>query len=494
MTRPLHTISRPCKVLWLVMTLSGAALAQKQAGTQPAPAAAGVKGAIQESPAYVDGSFGFSLAYPDGSDFEREKRFITPIELEIVRFVHLQYTWSLALRLVTEERPLDPAAMLAKTNAQLAGELADLKVLRSEPTTIGTREGARLACTFKADKQDWLRQQAFIRKGTREYFVLIFLTPLADQQIAVTTFDRIVASFKILRSELQQQQLDAALQRGAALLKALAADPKKLRAPDKVDAFFRYLQNGKEIGFRHTFQMPREVDKRPGTMIQEWSWLFRDGKSFTHIQYVMFLANNLSYAEWDTRSREFIPAVEVAKTPILSYFGMEMGLYKDGTLLVDYTPTFGAQEMKEKAISAEPSFASPALFALLPQLLDLASPELYAFSAYDSDRRGLILRTYEVVGPTQVAIDGKRFAAIKLQDSEGLVPPINEIDVDPAGRILRAQAGPVELIATTQSYIEQTYKARVDEALKTLSKHPVLSPSLPRRASETQPQTPPESR
>ena len=162
---------------------------------------------------------------------------------------------------------------------------------------------------------------------------------------------------------------------------------------------------------------------------------------------------------------------------------MEMGLLKNGMLLVNYTPTFNADTLKEKAISVEPSFGSPAWYAILPQLLDLRKPELYSFSAYDSDRCGLVLRTYELNGPTRIFLDGKQLEAFRIRDCEGLLPPFNEIDVDSKGRILRAKAGTVELVATTEKYIEQTFGLRVKTALETLAKHPIKPPALPRRES-----------
>ena len=460
----------------LIVLLSAAATAQ----TAPPPSAETTplssKGTLSDAPGYIDGSFGFSLIYPQGSIFEREKHFITPAELEIVRFVNLPYTWSLAVHLVTEERPVNPADLLQKTAAQLSLELADFASVRSDVATIGSREGARFACTFKADNQQWFRQQAFLRKSPTEYYTFIFLAPQADQELAVTSFDLIVNSFKILRSELEQQRIEAALKRGADFKLLVAKNRDRLNALGKQDTFLRYLENGKEIGFRRTLQTPRERDGRSGVFIHEWSWMFRYDKSITQIQQVMFISHDLSYAEWDNRTRVFIPTDQ--GKPV-SMFGIEMGLLKDDMLLMDYTPTFNASELKEKAIAVEPSFGPPAWFAILPQILDLKKPELYAFSAYDSDRRGLILRTYELVGPTRIIIDNKQLPAIRIRDSEGLQPPFNEIDVDPTGKLLRAHAGPVELLATTQSYVEkniQNPRRRGPQNLRQVPRHSPFAP------------------
>ncbi len=465
--------------LWIFLTLA-IPIAQMPApgqtlpASQPGPVGLSAKGVLSPHN-YADGSFGFALPYPDGSDIAREKRFISPNELEIVRFINLSHNWSLAVRLDTQDRPSDPADMLANITARLAKEFADLKVLQSEDATFASREGARFACTFK-DNDDWLQQEAMIRKSTREYYRVILITPLADRPAATTAFDRIVDGFKILRSELEQKRIDDALLAGIAIKTETAKDPGRLRSLGNQDVFLRYLENGKELGFRHTYQTPGERNGQPGILIQEWAWLFRDDNSITQLQQAMFISNDLAEAEWDNRARVFMPS---DKGKPASFFGIEMGILKEGMLLVHYTPTFNAPELKEKSIAAEPSFGPPAWFAILPQILDLKKPELYAFSAYDSDRRGFILRTYEVSGQTRVSVDGKLLGAIRIRDCEGLLPPFNEIDVDATGKLIRAKAGPVELLATTQQYVEKTWKSRVDEAIKTLAQYPVTPPAPP---------------
>ncbi len=471
--------------LWIGLALAIPLARMPAAGqtlpaSQPVAVDLGAKGTLSPH-GYVDGSFGFALPYPDGADIAREKRFVSSSELEIVRFVNLQHSWSLAVRLDTQDRPTDPADMLADITARLTREFPGLQVLRSEKAAFGPREGARFACTFK-DNDDWLQQEALIRKSTREYYRVVLITPLADGPIATQTFDRIVDGFKILRSELEQKRIDDALQTGIAFRKSLAADPARLRALGNQDVFLRYMENGKELGFRRTYQTPGERNGQPGILIQEWAWLFRDDNSITQLQQAMFISNDLSEAEWDNRTRVFMPS---DKGNPASFFGIEMGILKEGMLLVHYTPTFNAPELKEKSLAAEPSFGPPAWFAILPQILDLKKPELYAFSAYDSDRRGFILRTYEVSGQTRVSVDGKLLSATRIRDCEGLLPPFNEIDVDATGKLIRAKAGPVELLATTQQYVEKTWKSRVDEAIKTLAQYRVTLPAPPAKKEST---------
>ena len=451
-----------------LLTSSNIAGAQEQT---PAAAANPLAAKGQLAPAHVDASFGFSLRFPAGSIIEREKRFVSTADVEIVRFVQLEHTWSLVVRLSKTTRPLTSDMIIEGITSKLSAEHTELKVIRAEPTRIAAREGVRYAATFTADDKDWLRQQAVIGKQPTEFYTLILIAPLDDKQIATETFDKIAESFQILRSELTQEHINAALERGEALRRTVANDKTRLSARPEQDAYLRFVQDGQEIGFVHVHQGPKRLKHRQGLGIREWGWLFKPDKSITQLRHEMFLADDLVYATWDNRVRTLIP--QNADRGAKSTISVETGLRQHDKLLVSYTPVFSTGELKDKVIQVEPSFASPAWFVLLPRIVDLTKPELYAFSAYSSDRHGLILRTFRVAGPTQVTLDGQTRSAIKLEDSEGLIPPISEIDVEPTSQILRVSAGPLEMLATTRQYVDQHYKSRVDEALATFKKYPL---------------------
>jgi len=163
-------------------------------------------------------------------------------------------------------------------------------------------------------------------------------------------------------------------------------------------------------------------------------------------------------------------------------------------------PHPNAAQLQDKVIEVEPSYAPAAWHVLLPRLVDLATPELYAFSSYNAERRGLALRTLKVVGPTRFGGSGGQTAAIKLEDSEGLIPPITETDVDSKGNILRIIAGGLEMLATTREHVEQTYASRVKAAQEVIKKLPIKEPTPAVRQRPMDPaaphivQPPPERR
>jgi len=438
--------------------------------TSPKAELPAIKG--QLAPEYIDGSFGFSVRYPAGSVIQREKRFVNTADVELVRFVQFDYIWSFVVRLSTTTRPLTNDMIIKGITSKLSTKHKGLKTLRAEPARIASRQGVRFAASFTEDKKGWLRQQAVICTQPKKYYTLILITPLSDLQIATEAFDKIVDNFQILRSELTEEQLEAALLRGVALRKTIANNKSKRSALKEQDTYLRFVQDGKEVGFVQVRQGPMQIKHHKGMAVREWGWLFNADKSVTHLQHDMFLADDLAYATWDNRVRTLTPAVE--GKPEQSALSVETGMRQKDKLLISYTTVFGQSELKDKVIKVEPSFSSPAWFLLLPQLVDLNKPELYAFSAYNSDRRGLILRTFRVVGPTQVKIEGQTRQAIKIEDSEGLIPPISEIDVEPTGRIIRVVAGPLEMIATNRQYIDRQYKSRIDDAMATFKKYPPI--------------------
>ncbi|HSA26580.1 MAG TPA: hypothetical protein P5159_08605 [Phycisphaerae bacterium] len=471
--------THPAAVLAVLVHLvlpGGFAAAQ----TPPIPAASD-KSRLDESP-YVDGSFGFSIRTPAGSIVQREKKLVGLADVEIVRFVQPEFAWSLVVRLSRTSRALSTDLLLEEVSRSVRAEHQEIKPIRSEAARFAGREGVRFAATFTGENQTWLRQQAVITKSPTEYYSLILLSPVDDQAAAASVFERIATSFEILRTEETQREINEALRRGQALIQSIAADPKKLRSLAAHDDYLFVLQGGKEIGFVHIHSTPFEYGGRQGVAVREWSWVMKaDGT--TQLLHDMFEGTGLPFSRWETMVRTISP-IPAGTDVITSLAQLERGIRQDDTLLVTYTRKADDAEMKDKAITIESSFASPAFLLLLPRLVDLAKPELYAFSAFSTDRRGLSLRTFRILGQKETLIDGRRTPVFTIQDSEGLLPPVSELLVDGAGRLLRVSSGPVEMVGTTQAEVERRYKNRVDAALAIFQKKPVRLPMPPDRSAE----------
>jgi len=460
----------------MALLLLGTVSAYGQADAPSPPAAK--KGQLDKP--YVDGSFGFSVIPPAGSSIHRQKQIMGTADVEIVHFVNLDHQWSMAVRLSATTRPIDTDMIVDSITSTLAAKYKDVKMLYGKEARIAGREGMRYAASFATDDNKyWLRQQAVVRSKPKEYYTIILLTPLNDRDVATKTFDKIAAEFKILRTEAMQKQIRIALDCGIGLLQDIATNQIKL--PDKLvgDTFLRCVMDGKEIGFIQINEQAKKLNRRDGVAVHKWAWLFKDDDSITYMEHNMFLANDLSFEKWENRLMMLTaPEKKVGRCPILN---IEQGIRNKNQLLIAYTPKPNAPELKDKAIEVESSFAPAPWDILLPRLIDLNKPELYAFLMYDSTRRGLSMRTIRVIGPSQVLIEGRRKSAYKLEDSEGLTPPIHEIYVDKSGRLMRLSTEQLQMTATTKEYIEKKYSKQVQEAVKLFKKYPVQQPKPSRR-------------
>lgn len=443
-----------------------------QTGGLPADLTA--KGKLTEP--FVDGSFGFSIRTPAGSVAEREKRLIDKADTEIVRFVQTEHSWALVVRLSQTSRPLTGRMIIDGITDNLKSQYPGIRKTLGEEIRIRDRQCVRYAATFTEDNQSWLRQQVVIPKSPLEYYTLVFITPLADERIATTTFEQIAGDFEILRTELTQSKIDAALERGSAIIRSVASSKNKLANMPDLDHFLRVMRDGKEIGFVHLHASRSISQKQTGVGIREWGWLFNPDGTITQLLHDMYQADDLKHARWENIVRTITPASSGNSRPVTALALLERGLQQGDTLLISTTRKINDEAIRDKVIQIEPNFASPAWFVLFPLIADMTQPELYAFSSYNTSRRGLSLRTLRVVGPRNITIDGRKTSCTLMEDSEGLVPPINEIDLDDTGRILRISAESVEMLVTTQVYVEKTYKSRVDAALETFKNYPVKMP------------------
>jgi hypothetical protein len=438
---------------------------------QPAPTSAP---SAELAAPYTDGSFGFSITPFAGATTYRQKRMTGVSDVEVVQFADIDRRWSLSVRVSDTTQPLDVETIIEGITANIAARYPDVQVRRGEPARVDGREAVRYEAVFSHQGDNWLRQQAVVRTRPTQYFALVYVTPAEHRDVARPLFERIVASFKIIRNEAQQKVVEQALERGVALLRKAAGREFKLSEKVIPESYMRFVVEGREIGFVQIQERVHEHDGLEGIEIAEWAWMFNPDGSTTHLRHTMFLTNDLTFEQWENRVYT-LPAETPGQTRHMIY-QLDNALRQDDHLIVAAMPEPNSPELRDRVFEVEPTYASAAWMTLMPRLIDLKKPQIYAFSAYDNTRRGMILRTIEVLGSRTITLGAQRVPTTHIQDSEGLVPPISDIDVDSKGRILRVVSGPLEMIATTKQEIEKRYLKRVADTLVLFRKFPVQEP------------------
>jgi hypothetical protein len=330
------------------------------------------------------------------------------------------------------------------------------------PQRVTDRSGVRLEVTFVTEGTDWLTQQVMVPYLRGDFLHLVFTTPLADREETVRVFDRVIATLEITRTESEQERIEAALQRGAALLGISAESNEALSARAAAPRYMRVIKQGHEIGYLETLEGTTTFREEKGLEAKQEGWLFDTDGSIEYLRENMFVADNLRIAAWESRQETLLVPEKLKRNMIIQ---KETG-YREGTrLIVKYPPDPKAPDRSNSVIKrVTRSFISPIWQVLMPRVLDLDKPELYAFFHYDRDRRDFSLRTVEVMGSAKVLVGTTHVDTTRLRESEGLIPPYNEIFVDDHQRIVHVRSGEIEMIETDRSYVERTYERQIETA------------------------------
>ena len=442
----------------LVLLAAVAANAQAPTPNASSQPAAPAPVALADQP-YVDASFGFSIRPFRDCTVVRHKRMDSEGDVELAQFSQPQRGWIMTIRLARTSRTFNPDDLLAGLAEKLTAQYPEMKILARDKLRLAGRDAVRLAATVPLGGTLWFRQQTAIFYRQNEFFVIVLNVPAADRGIAEKLFADMTRSFEIIRSEMTQELLQQALTHGTELLRSIARE-RKLGGRLVQEHYLRILVDGKDSGYLWLREMRLAVDRRDGVGLRQEGWLFEADGNVRRQLTEMFLSDDMTAERWNTTVDVISPAR--GANPARRLTTREQGVRDGDKLLVAFSKSPNSAEMSDKVVEIPESYAPGAVFTLFPRIADLGRPALYAFVSFNSERQGLVLRTLRIVeGRQNLAIDARRISATRIEDSEGLIPPVSEIYVDDAGRLVRIVAGNIEMLATTLERIRPLYADKV---------------------------------
>ncbi len=402
---------------------------------------------------YVDGAFAFSIRPPQGCRIDREKKAVFSGGIQLVEFARSDGPWRLAVTRSSTERPVTIDEMMQGLPLDLIRNRPDGQIIARRKRTIAAHDGALVAVSYPSDGVDWYVQEAIVRLKPAQFFRITFRTPLQNREEATDVFGAIVDSFDLIHSEPTQASIKQASQRGIGLLARLSG--RTLADKLVSENYFRFVVDGADAGYLRVRESATEHKGIAGVRIRERTWMFEKDGSYKHVSSDFFVSDDLANETWESRMHVLFPADKTTPLRLLTVF--ERARRVRDTLIVAFNKGPDEPELANRVLSVPKAYIPMVVQRLLPRLVDLNQEQLYAFGAYGSDRRGIVTRTFRVLGSGITTIDGRVTRGYRLQDCEGIAPPATDMFVDKDGHVLQVVSGDVVMLPATKQQIDRLY-------------------------------------
>lgn len=442
----------------------------------------GLAGAPASAPdpladAYVDGTYGFSIRPPRGWQLIRqrvpEKRGTTL--LRMVKTLGGGLSHQIVFKHTTTTKAVPLNEMLKKMAHSLELEFSNVHVHAQQVQQIAGRPGSYLSATLSRSGLQILRLQAVIEIAPRDYFVLLYNGPAALRKQTEPLFDRVLDSLTLMGNRLDRAALNKALDAGAGWIADLAR--KGLPKMPEAVRFFRVDLDGKPMGFVKVTSRPHHWKGNDGVQVVEEGWMFEKNGQARRSQSRMFLSNDLAHERWQTSITTWQAAGK--KTEQFEN-AFEEGLRDHAVLLTDQTTSLSWPLKQNPPLEVPRTYISRVLIRLLPRLVGgLDQPRRYAFTSFDHQRIGLMVRVVDIKGPAKLSPEetarvhrlGRGLGLFRIDESEGLVTTPSSLYCDGAGEMLLMKARNMTMWSEKPKRLEALFATRVaqaDRAMKRL--------------------------
>ena len=409
---------------------------------------------------FVDRSFGFSLR-PFANAKINQHKIDDPLGgYQLVEFVHLTRPWVLLVHLNRSNGRIRPTEYIDGLRAYCAVRHQGVETLGKSERLIAARQAAVWNGRYRQASGSWSIFEAAVQVHPDEYFRIILKVPTADEGMAAAVFDIVIDSFEMLHSEVNAERLEGALLLGRGLLHP--TDPVNLGSLADAEAYMMVSRSGKELGYAQIREYAETRNGQPGLRIQERGWLFPSDKEFHRVRNDFFISNDLRSSMFEMRVLVYTYGQD-GRPPIIAE-KIERGIRENDKLILSYTEELGDTILLNTVLQVTGTYIPLGLLRVLPRIVPLDEPELYAFSSYSGVRKDLVLRTFRVLGRPAPQEGVSPDYAFAVQDTEGITPPASTIYLDEGTRVRRIVAGEDDLVRSSQARTHLMYGARVTEA------------------------------
>ena len=388
--------------------------------------------AIELAPRYTDNRHGFSLCPPAGTERARE---ISPVRLVTWRNRDEKtkaIVWTLTvMRAIESKKQIDLNAYAKELAADLRAK-ENFQVETAEVIKLAGKDAIDLSGMTVGQFRVWMRQTWVEAEPGR--FIIVKLTGPAGMKDELNAICKsVLPTLEIIDPKVAQVQREENLARGRALLASLTDD--KLAAVIRTQPQWVLFRNKNGyFAFSKMVESRAERNGGKGSMVKEWLWVGL-AEPPTVIKQVMF-------ATADRRSEHWSYSVfkGVGGRLVLS---RTMERDKDDGFIIRMSSVAPGRKPSVRKTKIPPGnvpvYLPQAMFGLIERLVDLSKPDAYAFAIYNVEANGFDMRTFTVVGPEKIEVDGRKVDAIRCTDRHAEDKDVLTVWLDAKG--LRIQAG-----------------------------------------------------
>jgi hypothetical protein len=488
-----------CMGLLLSMALSS--LVSAQPATAPAEELLGER--------FSSPAAGISLRPPAGMTMIKSRVG----SAEVVRFVDQDRKWLVKVNrvLLEQDKPLPLSAWKDKDGIQRPGmfqwtvdqfktETPNAKMLGDDIISIphGQVEVGIMAAQYELGLESNLLQQALIRSSDLQYYLVSLTVPAPRDkdlesdpmvQTAVQTFRQMIDSVELIDQSQIREDQENRLFRTRSLYVNLTES--KLRSALVKEQWFRYIRDGKDIGYSYVIEevahdLPRKgkvslqvgpegvlvgvrtrMIPEPGFQSDGEAWLFctfdRKYEAFSNISYTQDPTNgSLTSGELGT-TRKRIKPIPDANADVGQRHGVDVTEeYRlEVTKLNPRVAASGASGNVEPIVRDLPPYYLPqAMGQLLPRLLPLNEQKTYLFASWISEAGEVVYRYVDVGREQDVNLNGKKVRAVPISDRIGLEGSVTKHYIAPDGKYLGTvnEASKLTILATDAATLQSLWQ------------------------------------
>ena len=384
---------------------------------------------------HVDKINGFSLRPPAGAVRRREyspSRLVSWTRRD-------KATGAIDMTMVVLKATSATKKITLKTYAaQLKTKLAREQqwyIDRALVTTVGGKGAIDLSGVGGVSGLGVWQRQVWILVGEGQFLILAVSGPRgsnADKGRNVpldALYTKVLSSVELIDPAGALRQRKANLQRGQDLLAGLT-DATLKAAFDAELRWYLFRKDDKDVGYMAIKAAPARRDGSAGYEVTSTLRLKLPADQVRHAKREQFATTNRIFCRW----RE---TMVVGVGPNSGRY-VEEGVKQSDVILCRLFANGQVSENQKRLTRPAGKMFLPRAFGMvLPRLLDLKKPNVYAFATYASQPNALDMRTVTVDGAESITLDARRTQAVRISDRAAADGEPATVWVDAKGAILR---------------------------------------------------------